>query len=1746
METYVDNLIEDEAEIEILNAKPTCFIIIGKPGVGKSSLARKLATSWNCVLINDTELLNQHISDRTEIGLELLKILTQGKSISEDMMVQMILERLKSPEVEHYGYVLSCMPSMSEEYMKIPEQIKLIKNLRLVPDFIINIKCADRDLTNRLAGQRQHPETGKVFLREQWDPPEKEAAKKNSEMEEEGEEDDEEKVEEKEVEERELQKDMISQLVRAQENFPENSYRSTLLYKETMLRPLEDYMADHDSLNLFELDGNKNPEELLMSVLSRLESMSVRRAAVPIQHFQMDKDYLPDDLDTEELLRTLCAYKTVAPGFRWRRSRWGRACPVALKEGKTVKGKAEFSVGFLDKVYILSSQEALGKFMLNPRRYLLPPMPRPPCKVSVIGPPCAGKTTLCALLARHYGAVVVDIEVLMKPTLAKEQMDMDTANESTVNTRTEEESDENDSALNLTGDHPDVQAIVNKIVKEKQQLVTPPSPDLYADVLEKRIREIEMADADADSEFKRGWVLDNFPRNRSQLATIQDQRDDVVPDILFYLKDNDGEGRIVLTRMYERNRETIDALIIKRLEEEQKHEATDNLNSMQQDTEDVLKPADPQVKLETVQEEAEGLVKSNADEADKTPHAVSIKDREVTLPAMWNKGYPDGPEMDPFKQQLKQFVVDWEPISSSYTGRYSILEISGKTPQDLLQEVVLQMEKPFRYAAWELSEVDLDEEEEDAQAMAELEKPEDPEEEGEPETEEETVFRRAMGDTQHFCPVALKDNGVLIPCLDDYAARYREKTYYLSSTEAKDRFLLSPDSYVSHTQLLQVPAPRILMLGVRGSGKTVHGKWLAEQLGLFYIQFRELLQELILAKTQVRVPYADEVEALDEPPVDLDTLRLQAQQIQGITAPSADDEGQRSGEDTPKEVLMEAPPAEPEVVLSSDEEAIKSYLYDGVPLPHEIMEMVLTQFWEQEPYKSKGIVLEGFPQIAEEVAFMVEQRLYPDAAVVMTVDARDVVYRLLPPRLASWRECRNHRREQMSQVRELRHKIREITIVQKKAELMKEYSINLPAKQVNDEDDDEEDQEEFDKGMEQIEAVLRREFPPDEEDGGNDEETEEAAVVRLEMEIGERFETDKACLTMTTDLLNDNQIPQLSINASLKPRIVRYQLLQKVQPLVSNRESYFHKGQPISYSVARKLLSSSYKYNSSFGWWDPVKYTEGDLIQPMQGPWNPTFPVLLHQFIYFFASKETRATFLLNPIKYLKQPKPNPFLPIKLAIIGPPKSGKTTVATKFAREYGLAHLSIGEVMQMVLASQEKTELASQMVKHLSQGHTVPDQLVIQCLEVALMNLICSSRGYVLDGFPVTRSQADLMEARGIIPMLMLELQLDTVEVLKRGLIDKRKPDRPYPVHDSPQILNIRNSNFNREVKTMREVYQHQYQNWVSVDGYKSKWWIWNRVLVETSLSMRLIRTYLQRIRTCHAASIDRLCITPMELRSRLGEFSQYCPVSLALHRHLVDCSLTSSLKLAAEFKGHYYKMCCREHLELFLKTPEQFVLPGCPNTLPPVAMLPKKMTTGQVKARFPQQVEMKGYCPVTFLDGRQRYEALVRGSIEYAVEYQERIYIFQNEQKQELFLRSPETYSNQTLPDKLPPMSEPVQLTSLPMLGYMEQGMSGPVIKALTAVGCLRPKLPYLSVKRSALQYVALYLKAFNPKSSSNTCHIYKKKLASFEENCELIPYLGSAINGMYKTHQELPVDFEFKLQKFLALGESSFASGYL
>ena len=170
-------------------------------------------------------------------------------------------------------------------------------------------------------------------------------------------------------------------------------------------------------------------------------------------------------------------------------------------------------------------------------------------------------------------------------------------------------------------------------------------------------------------------------------------------------------------------------------------------------------------------------------------------------------------------------------------------------------------------------------------------------------------------------------------------------------------------------------------------------------------------------------------------------------------------------------------------------------------------------------------------------------------------------------------------------------------------------------------------------------------------------------------------------------------------------------------------------------------------------------------------------------------------------------------------------------------------------------------------------------------------------------------------------------------------------------------------------------------------------------------------------------------------------------------------------------------MFSQKELELFLENPKNFVAPNAPRKLPAPNLLPRKLKLEEVKELFPKPIELNGYCPVTYYDGKLRYESIEQGLADHAAEYKNKIYFMLNKDMLEKFMRKPELYANLKLPHKLPPVKNPTNVFNLPMTGYLEQTVAELLKKALNEVGNFKPKFPFLSPTRSALLYIAYYLK---------------------------------------------------------------------
>jgi len=119
---------------------------------------------------------------------------------------------------------------------------------------------------------------------------------------------------------------------------------------------------------------------------------------------------------------------------------------------------------------------------------------------------------------------------------------------------------------------------------------------------------------------------------------------------------------------------------------------------------------------------------------------------------------------------------------------------------------------------------------------------------------------------------------------------------------------------------------------------------------------------------------------------------------------------------------------------------------------------------------------------------------------------------------------------------------------------------------------------------------------------------------------------------------------------------------------------------------------------------------------------------------------------------------------MKLLLLGPPGAGKGTQAVRLAERFGVPHISTGDILRRQVA--EKTELGKKAAANLRSGKLVPDSLVIEMVRKRLQEKD-AKKGFVLDGFPRTREQAEALANMVELDRALL-LFLDPEDLVKRS------------------------------------------------------------------------------------------------------------------------------------------------------------------------------------------------------------------------------------------------------------------------------------------------------------------------------------------------------------------------------------------
>ncbi len=168
---------------------------------------------------------------------------------------------------------------------------------------------------------------------------------------------------------------------------------------------------------------------------------------------------------------------------------------------------------------------------------------------------------------------------------------------------------------------------------------------------------------------------------------------------------------------------------------------------------------------------------------------------------------------------------------------------------------------------------------------------------------------------------------------------------------------------------------------------------------------------------------------------------------------------------------------------------------------------------------------------------------------------------------------------------------------------------------------------------------------------------------------------------------------------------------------------------------------------------------------------------------------------------------------LRLALVGPPGSGKGTQARLLAERYGLDPVSTGQLLRDLAA--RHTPIARVVRGLLEAGRLVPNRIVLDVVRKRLAALEAAGRGWIMDGFPRTTPQAlafdAMLQAHALDAVVVLDVP---PEIVATRLAERGRHD------DGRSTIERRVRSYERETKPMIERMQRD-GSVLRVDGDQS-------------------------------------------------------------------------------------------------------------------------------------------------------------------------------------------------------------------------------------------------------------------------------------------------------------------------------------
>jgi adenylate kinase len=126
------------------------LVLLGPPGAGKGTQARRLAARWSVPQVSTGDMLREAVARGTRLGLEARRYMDAGELVPDAVMIGLVRERLAQPDGRK-GFVLDGFPRTAAQAEALDQ---LLEAEGTPLDRVVLVQLADEDLVTRLSGRR--------------------------------------------------------------------------------------------------------------------------------------------------------------------------------------------------------------------------------------------------------------------------------------------------------------------------------------------------------------------------------------------------------------------------------------------------------------------------------------------------------------------------------------------------------------------------------------------------------------------------------------------------------------------------------------------------------------------------------------------------------------------------------------------------------------------------------------------------------------------------------------------------------------------------------------------------------------------------------------------------------------------------------------------------------------------------------------------------------------------------------------------------------------------------------------------------------------------------------------------------------------------------------------------------------------------------------------------------------------------------------------------------------------------------------------------------------------------------------------------------------------------------------------------------------------------------------------------------------------------------------------------------------